>query len=104
MDRVYEFASTPREQTGTEGVAFRFVPDPRQVEAALQLYRHAGVPASGFQGVPLFQAEGLTIKGEKERYTPLFFRCRAARARGFLPASRSWLHARGGAATLSAPA
>ena len=41
----------------------------------LQLYRHAGVPAAGFQGVPLFQAEGLTIKGDKARYTPLFFRC-----------------------------
>jgi hypothetical protein len=32
------------------------------------------VPAAGFQGVPLFQAEGLTIKGDKARYTPLFFR------------------------------
>jgi hypothetical protein len=42
MDRVYEFASTPREQTGTEGVAFRFVPDPRQVEAALQVGAQQG--------------------------------------------------------------
>ncbi|EFN52292.1 hypothetical protein CHLNCDRAFT_139038 [Chlorella variabilis] len=73
MDRVYEFAATPRGETGTEGVVFRFVPDPRQVESALELYSHAGVPATGFQGVPLFQAEGLTIRGEKERYTPLFF-------------------------------
>ena len=24
-------------------------------------------------GVPLFQAEGLTVKGESSRYTPLFF-------------------------------
>lgn len=73
MDRVYEFAKTPRTDTDTAGVVFRFVPDPRQVEAALQLYRHAGVPATGFQGVPLFQAEGLTIKGDNMRYTPLFF-------------------------------
>ncbi|KAL4446206.1 hypothetical protein ABPG77_003013 [Micractinium sp. CCAP 211/92] len=73
MDRVYEFATTPRTDTDTAGVSFRFVPDPQQVQAALELYRHAGVPTNGFQGVPLFQAEGLTIRGEKERYTPLFF-------------------------------
>lgn len=29
---------------------------------------------AGFRGVPLFQAEGLTVKGEASRYTPLFFR------------------------------
>ena len=37
MDRVYEFAATPRGETGTEGVVFRFVPDPRQVESALEV-------------------------------------------------------------------
>ncbi|KAI3432456.1 hypothetical protein D9Q98_004006 [Chlorella vulgaris] len=73
MDRVYDFATTPRTETGTEGVIFRFMPDPRQVDLALQLYRHSGVAATGFQGVPLFQAEGLSIRGEKGRYTPLFF-------------------------------
>lgn len=26
-----------------------------------------------FTGVPVFQAEGLTVKTEKTRYTPLFF-------------------------------
>ncbi len=26
----------------------------------------------GFTGVPVFQAEGLTVKTEKARYTPLF--------------------------------
>ena len=30
---------------------------PPPLPAPLQLYRHAGVSASGFQGVPLFQAE-----------------------------------------------
>lgn len=52
---------------------------PRRAPAP-QLYRHAGVAADGFQGVPLFQAEGLTIRGDKGRYTPLFFRCGAGRA------------------------
>ncbi len=37
MDAVYDFAVTPRGDTGTEGVAFRFMPDSRQVEAALEV-------------------------------------------------------------------
>jgi len=37
MDRVYDFAKTPRTDTNTSGVVFRFVPDPTQVEAALQV-------------------------------------------------------------------
>ena len=39
----------------------------------MQLFRHAGLPSSSFTGVPLFQAEGLTVRGENSRYTPLFF-------------------------------
>jgi hypothetical protein len=39
---------------------------------ALQLYKDAGVPSSGFTGVPVFQAQGLTVKTERSRYTPLF--------------------------------
>ncbi len=73
MDAVYEFAVTPRGESGTEGVVFRFMPDGRQVENALDLYRHAGLPSSSFTGVPLFQAEGLTVRGEAARFTPLFF-------------------------------
>lgn len=36
----------------------------------------------GFTGVPVFQAEGLTVKTEKSRYTPLFLdkvRCSSIR-------------------------
>ena len=39
MDRVYDFATTPRGETGTDGVIFRFVPDPQQVESALEVRR-----------------------------------------------------------------
>jgi multidrug efflux pump subunit AcrA (membrane-fusion protein) len=39
----------------------------------VQLYRSASLPAGGFAGVPLFQAEGLTVKGANAQYTPLFF-------------------------------
>jgi hypothetical protein len=41
-----------------------------------QLYKRAGLPATAFTGVPLFQAEGLTVKSDATRYTPLFF-CKA---------------------------
>lgn len=37
-----------------------------------QLYTEAGLPASAFTGVPVFQAQGLTVKAETQRYTPLF--------------------------------
>jgi hypothetical protein len=38
----------------------------------LQLYRKAGISAEGFTGVPVFQAEGLTVKTGTAEYTPLF--------------------------------
>ena len=37
MDAVYEFAVTPRGESGTEGVVFRFMPDASQVENALEV-------------------------------------------------------------------
>ena len=38
----------------------------------MQLYKEAGVPGRTFTGVPVFQAQGLTVKTENSRYTPLF--------------------------------
>jgi hypothetical protein len=38
-----------------------------------QLYKDAGIAVNSFKGVPVFQAEGLTVKTEQNRYTPLFF-------------------------------
>jgi hypothetical protein len=73
LDAVHRFASEPRAATGTEGVTFRFMPAAAEVGAALALVAAAGLPAAAFCGVPLFQAEGLTVKGEAARYTPLFF-------------------------------
>lgn len=37
-----------------------------------QLYQDAGIVADEFVGVPVFQAEGLTVKTERARYMPLF--------------------------------
>ncbi len=64
MDNVYEVFTTPREQTGLQGIHFRFMPDMRQVVHALNLYREAGVPTRSFTGVPVFQAEGLTVTAQ----------------------------------------
>lgn len=61
MDNVYEVFTTPRDQTGLAGIHFRFFPDMAQVKHALELYRGAGVPGATFVGVPVFQAEGLTV-------------------------------------------
>ncbi|KAG2492282.1 hypothetical protein HYH03_009522 [Edaphochlamys debaryana] len=72
MDNVYEVFTTPREQTGLQGIHFRFMPDMRQVGHALQLYKDAGVPTRQFIGVPVFQAEGLTVTTRDMQYVPLF--------------------------------
>ncbi|KXZ49113.1 hypothetical protein GPECTOR_23g43 [Gonium pectorale] len=72
MDNVYEVFTTPREQTGLQGIHFRFFPDMKQVAHALQLYKDAGVPTRQFVGVPVFQAEGLTVTTRDMQYVPLF--------------------------------
>lgn len=77
LEAVYELAISKNKEyavaNGIENVTFRFMPDSRQVVQALDLYKKAGIPKDGFVGVPLFQAEGLTVKGDAARYTPLFF-------------------------------
>eukprot|EP00882_Tetradesmus_deserticola_P015141 GHRQ01016122.1.p1 GENE.GHRQ01016122.1~~GHRQ01016122.1.p1 ORF type:complete len:361 (+),score=132.63 GHRQ01016122.1:609-1691(+) len=72
MDNVYEVFTTPRETTGLQGIHFRFMPDMSQVKHALQLYKEAGVPTKSFVGVPVFQAEGLTVTSQDMQYVPLF--------------------------------
>eukprot|EP00878_Enallax_costatus_P015347 GHUV01016075.1.p1 GENE.GHUV01016075.1~~GHUV01016075.1.p1 ORF type:complete len:290 (+),score=71.33 GHUV01016075.1:571-1440(+) len=72
MDNVYEVFTTPRETTGLQGIHFRFMPDMLQVKHALQLYQEAGVPTKNFVGVPVFQAEGLTVTTQDMQYVPLF--------------------------------
>jgi hypothetical protein len=42
MDNVYEVFTTPREQTGLQGIHFRFFPDMSQVQHALQVRRTRG--------------------------------------------------------------
>jgi Tic22-like family len=46
---------------------------PSPVSPSAQLYKQAGLDVPGFLGVPVFQAEGLTVRTTEARYTPLFF-------------------------------
>lgn len=71
LDKVYRFAMNPRDK-GLQGVMFRFFPDRKEVQNALQVFHERGVNAGSVVGVPVFQAEGLTIKSEDRRYVPLF--------------------------------
>lgn len=65
MDKVY--------QLSTEGIAFRFLPDPTQVKNALQLRSLAGDNSKGFDGVPVFQSESLILRNKAKRFCPIFF-------------------------------
>lgn len=40
---------------------------------SFQMYESEDVDANVFTGVPVFQAEGLIVKTDKAKYTPLFF-------------------------------
>uniref|UniRef100_A0A7N0TQP1 Protein TIC 22, chloroplastic n=1 Tax=Kalanchoe fedtschenkoi TaxID=63787 RepID=A0A7N0TQP1_KALFE len=55
-----------------EGIAFRFMPDPVQIQNALEL--KASDARKGFDGVPVFQSDLLVVKKKNKRYCPIYFR------------------------------
>lgn len=65
LDKVY--------QLNTEGIAFRFLPDPRQVKNALEARARAGDPGRSFDGVPVFQSGNLVLRSNNRRFCPVFF-------------------------------
>jgi hypothetical protein len=65
LDKVY--------QLSTEGIAFRFLPDPRQVKNALETRFKAGESGKAFDGVPVFQSDNLILRSNNRRYCPIFF-------------------------------
>eukprot|EP00246_Nothoceros_aenigmaticus_P003717 TRINITY_DN148_c0_g1_i4.p1 TRINITY_DN148_c0_g1~~TRINITY_DN148_c0_g1_i4.p1 ORF type:complete len:244 (-),score=12.23 TRINITY_DN148_c0_g1_i4:656-1387(-) len=65
LDKVY--------QLNTEGIAFRFLPDPRQVKNALEARAKAGDPGRSFDGVPVFQSGNLILRSDSRRFCPIFF-------------------------------
>ncbi|CAD7703675.1 unnamed protein product [Ostreobium quekettii] len=70
LDDVYDLLTTPKKEL--QGAVFRFVPDMKQVANALEVYQSAGVPTRAITGVPVFQAEGLSITTDSSRSTPIF--------------------------------
>lgn len=55
-----------------EGIAFRFLPDPVQIQNASEL--KASASKDGFDGVPVFQSDLLVVKKKNKRYCPIYFR------------------------------
>ena len=47
LDKVYDFAITPKENTPAENVVFRFMPDAEQVKHALQVQPLTQPPCAG---------------------------------------------------------
>ncbi|CAM6096336.1 unnamed protein product [Calypogeia fissa] len=65
LDKVY--------QLSTEGIAFRFLPDPRQVKNALESTSKSGETRKAFDGVPVFQSDNLILRSNNRRFCPIFF-------------------------------
>mmetsp|Transcript_9674 Transcript_9674/g.35450 ORF Transcript_9674/g.35450 Transcript_9674/m.35450 type:complete len:314 (+) Transcript_9674:80-1021(+) len=73
LDKVYHLASKLPKQV-SEGTAFRLLPDAQEVRAAIEVQKKTSKTPNidKFVGVPVFQAEGLTIRAGDNRYLPLF--------------------------------
>ncbi|KAL2630917.1 hypothetical protein R1flu_015603 [Riccia fluitans] len=68
LDKVY--------QLNTEGIAFRFLPDPHQVKNALETKGKPGDKGEKkrtFDGVPVFQSDNLILRSNNRRFCPIFF-------------------------------
>lgn len=63
-DLVYDYLT--QRPTETSDVGFRLMPDKQQVKAALRMYSDAGQSITSLRGVPVFQAEDLSVKVENE--------------------------------------
>lgn len=74
LGSIYNMVVKPRKAGEPAYPIFRFVPEPRQVEVAMNLLQRAGAGSAGFSGVPVFQAEGLTVTSDGRVCTPLFLR------------------------------
>ena len=64
------FQARPKE---LENVALRLMPDRKQVQHAFSSCKETGSPISVLPGVPVFQAEGLTMRSGNKTFVPLFF-------------------------------
>ena len=76
LNQMYELACESASSLGPL-TAFRFLPDRREVYNAVKLHQAAGHETDRLIGVPVFQAEGLTINSTEgklnKKLIPLFF-------------------------------
>ena len=76
LDKMYKFACDAASSLGPL-TAFRFLPDRREVYNAIKLHQASGHETDRLIGVPVFQAEGLTISRQEGKMVtksvPLFF-------------------------------
>ncbi|KAI0529511.1 hypothetical protein KFK09_002063 [Dendrobium nobile] len=61
-------------QLKVDGVAFRLIPDQKQVLNAVKLKEKSGKAADDFLGVPVFQSKSLALRSQGKSYRPAFFR------------------------------
>ncbi|XP_020589592.1 protein TIC 22-like, chloroplastic [Phalaenopsis equestris] len=61
-------------QLKVDGVAFRLIPDPKQVLNAIKLKEESRKAADDFLGVPVFQSKSLVLRSQGKSYRPAFFR------------------------------
>jgi hypothetical protein len=78
LDKAYEMVKSKPTPSGIRGsngeeltMVFRFFPDTKQVKVAENLLRKVGIRQS-VEGVPVFVAQGLTLRKGSENVVPLF--------------------------------
>lgn len=64
VDHVYDYLT--QEPASARDVSFILVPQLREVKTALKLYEGANQSINTFRGVPVFQAEDLSIDIENK--------------------------------------
>ncbi|KAK9141030.1 hypothetical protein Scep_010711 [Stephania cephalantha] len=76
--KIVKIALDKAIQLKREGIGFRMIPEPAQIQNALKVIvkQQDGLSDddAGFSGVPVFKSQSLILKAENKRYRPFFFR------------------------------
>lgn len=81
LDKAYKMLKDAEDgekkggEAAPDSVAAKFVPTTKQLKNAVDILKLNGRKATHFNGTPIFQAEGLTMKqsNDTRQYIPLFF-------------------------------
>jgi hypothetical protein len=68
VDHVYDYLT--QEPASARDVSFILVPSAREVKSAMKLFEAADMAMSAFKGVPVFQAEDLSLDIDSKVQTP----------------------------------